>query len=285
MSVILPTYYRYRYLAEALEGLARQDYTPLEIIVADQTPASDRPDGFYDRFSDRLPLKCLFFKTPSLTAPRNAAAREARGEILLFLDDDVVVGDSLISAHVRVMFSENVDAVCGAVASGNELPNEYPWDVAKLDPVRLFLAVPNYHWSGMMIGVTSGNLSIRREVFLSVGGFDENLPRMVDFELGYRLFRSGAKIYFSDAPFARHVRAPDGGTRHDPQNYDRLVSALYIHKKHFPGWTTKQFVLKQLYDSYWRRRNVIQPWNPLVQTYKLIRANRIVNKKLSATPK
>ncbi len=59
-----------------------------------------------------------------------------------------------------------------------------------------------------------------------------------------------------------------------------MVSALYIHKKHFPGWITKQFVLKQLYESYWRRRNVIQPWNPFVQTFKLIRANRIVNKKL-----
>jgi GT2 family glycosyltransferase len=131
----------------------------------------------------------------------------------------------------------------------------------------------------MMMSVSSCNFSIKKSLFMAVGGFDEELPRMVDFELGYRLFRYGAKIYFSHEPFAVHLRAP-GGSRQKPNRHDRLVAALYIHKKHFPGWITKQFMLKQMHDSIWNRRILTRPWNPVVRLYKLIRANRIVKKKL-----
>ena len=106
---------------------------------------------------------------------------------------------------------------------------------------------------------------------MAVEGFDENLPRMVDFELGYRLFKYGAKIYFSHEPFARHLRGK-GGSRKNPKKYDKFISALYIHKKHFPGWITTQFILKSLF----RKRFIREPWLPL----KILRANYIVNNLL-----
>ncbi len=282
VSVIVPTYYRYDYLSQVLEKLCRQTVAPLEVLVPDQTPVSDRPSGFYERFASKIPLRVINIDKPSLTTPRNIAARQAKGEILLYLDDDTVIPEDLIEAHLRVMEREKVDVVNGAVSTKEKLPEKYPWDVASLDPVRFFLAAPNYRWQGMMLGVSSCNFSIKKELFLAVGGFDENLPRRVDFELGYRLFRYGAKIYFSYEPFARHLRG-GGGSRKNPGNYDALVSALYIHKKHFPGWTTRQFLMMFLLRTYLRKRNIIAPWHPFLETYRLLRANRIANEKLKAS--
>ncbi len=272
VSVIIPTYYRYRYLHDLMGMLSRQSVLPLEVIVPDQTPRQERPKNFYDEFDERLDIRVMNIEKPSLTAPRNRAAETARGEVLLFLDDDIVIGNDFIASHLQVIEDEQVDVVNGAVTLKEILPEEYPWDVRQMDPVRFFLAAPNYQWEGMMLGLSSCNASIKKDVFLSVGGFDENLPRMVDFELGYRLFRSGAKIYFSHKPFARHLRG-SGGSRKNPKNYDRLISALYIHKKHFPGWITKQFIIKNLL----RKRLLIEPWLPL----KVLRANRIVNRLLN----
>jgi GT2 family glycosyltransferase len=246
---------------------------PGEVIIADQTPFVDRPPSFYDEFIGALELQVLNVKKPSLSVPRNIAARKAKGDILLLLDDDIVIGDTFIQSHLKVMEEEKVDVVNGAVSLDGTLPEEYPWRVNVLDPVRFFLAAPNYKWKGMMLAVTSGNVSIKRDLFLAVGGFDENLPRMVDFELGYRLFRYGAKIYFSYEPYARHLRA-EGGSRKHPENYDKFVSALYIHKKHFPGWITSQFVLKNVLG----KKLIVEPWFLL----KILRANYVVNRLLKS---
>lgn len=279
VSVIIPSYYRHVYLKEVLAQLCRQTVPALEVIVPDQTPPAEIPDGFYDEFSGRLPLTVIHVDEPSISAPRNLAARRAKGDVLLFLDDDVVINAAIIESHLRVMRREAVDVVNGAVTLRERLPEEYPWKIEDLDPVRFFLAAPNHHWQGMMLGVSSCNFSIKRTTFLKVGGFDEKLPRMVDFELGYRLFRSGAKIYFSDEPFARHLRAP-GGSRKKPQNHNKLVAALYIHRKHFPGWITTQFMLKTVAGACFQSWTFRTPAKVVVNAFRFFLARREVDRLL-----
>jgi len=127
------------------------------------------------------------------------------------------------------------------------------------------------------------NTSIKRGIFINSGGFDEKIPRMADVELGYRLFRSGAKIFHSEKPFVYHKRWEKGGTRkaqYDIKNL-RLVSKLYIHKKHFPGWSTHQFILHELLGAilfrepvsgYFRKKNLLNPFYPVIKIAKIIKA-------------
>ena len=138
-----------------------------------------------------------------------------------------------------------------------------------MDLVRCFLNAPNYKWEGMMCSITSGNFSIRRDVYIKWGGFDLFAPRMQDYEFGFRLFRKGAKIFYSYKPLAQHLRG-EGGLRKNPMKFDRLVGAIYLHKKHFPGWITKQFFLK----SILRLHSITRPWSII----KLIIANHQANK-------
>tara|TARA_B100000676_G_scaffold312863_1_gene389418 strand:- start:5650 stop:6093 length:444 start_codon:yes stop_codon:yes gene_type:complete len=138
-----------------------------------------------------------------------------------------------------------------------------------MDLVRCFLDAPNYKWEGMILGVLNCNFSIKREIYLKSGGVDILAPRMQDSEFGFRLFRNRAKIFYRYRPFAQHLRG-EGGLRKNPIMFDRLVGAIYLHKKYFPGWITKQFFLKFIL----RLHTVIRPWSII----KLLKANSLVNK-------
>ena len=287
LSVLIHTYRRYDYLATALEALRRQTLSPMEIIVTDQTPEPERPPGFYDSFRD-LPLRLISLDRPMHAAAQNIAARQAKGEVLLSLDDDVDFGPDLLRAHLDVMCAENVDAVFGAITSDAPLPEHLDRDPGVLDPVSFFLKSPGCRWQGMTLVTSGANTSIMRKWFDRVGGYDEFIPRMADIEFGYRLFRAGAKILFSDKPVVNHRRAPLGGTRavFDDLNYTRLQARLYLHRKHFPGWTTRQYVAYEVVNALLFRtltkgifdlHNLLQPFYPVRQLARLVRAWRSVS--------
>ena len=144
---------------------------------------------------------------------RNAAASEATGELILFMDDDMVPAPGLVGAHVRTLHEERVDVVFGAVSNDSQLAKEFTRNFKRLDPLSYFLKSPKQQWGGMILIITGANTLIRRDLFLAVGGFDEFMPRMEDIELGYRLYRYGAKMYYSSAAFAQHKEWSTGGTR------------------------------------------------------------------------
>lgn len=282
MSIIIPSYYRYEPLGNVLHLIAGQTYKPYEIIVADQTPLSERPEGFYEQFKN-LPLKILNLEKPSYSNARNSGARASNGDILLFIDDDVEFADDFLEMHLKVMIEENVDVVVGATSETPTLPDTYSRVITFMDPISLFLKAPHCKWNGMVLYIGGLNTSIKRDVFLKVGGFDENIPRMEDIELGYRLFKSGAKIYHSYRPFAYHKRFKTGGSRKSQNNISqaRLISKFYFYKKHFPGWGLQQFFIRELLNAFTFRatisgifslRSLKNPFLPFIRVYQLLKA-------------
>lgn len=300
ISVVVPTYYRHDCLAFMLSKLAAQDYPPSEVIVCDQTPAADRPEGFYQEQADRFPsgvLKVLDFDEPSLAIPRNTGAERAASEYVLFLDDDIGFGEELLENYVREVIRTGADVVTGATEMEGSPLRPPRWRNARNHPIRNFLDHPRVEWSGMCLVIHGGNTLIRREVFLRSGGFDPRLPRMEDHDLGYRLFRQGATIIYSSRPRITHMLWPSGGTRKTQGNIEleRLVSIIAIHLKHFPGWTTTQFLLRQvinallfrtLINENFQRRNLVHPLRPIRNLWYLFRAYRrarlLLNERTSA---
>ena len=284
VSVIIPTYYRYVDLPNMLECLNRQTYKPLEIIVVDQTPLDDRPTNFYDQYKDILPIKVINLENPSSTISRNAGAKIAKGEILCFFDDKILADEKLIENHLQVMEEENVDVVAGAVfhpAIHKELPKNFNWlpQLETLDPVNIFIISANSQWQGMTIGVNSANFSIKKDIFWRIDGFDEIINfAFEDYEFSYRLFRSGAKVFFSPKPVAKNKRVYYGGGHHKKQSFWGKVfrpiphpNYLYIHMKHFPGWTTKQLILQIIFEVYWPSTYWVRyPWNLVLTPFRII---------------
>jgi glycosyltransferase involved in cell wall biosynthesis len=151
-------------------------------------------DGSTDGTADALqsldcpiPLRVIEQRNAGAGAARNRGAAEARGDILLFLDDDMLCEPDLLEEHAR-SYRDGADAVVGDFtepgSQGGFLSRKLAERIrdggsTALTPFDIF----------------GGHISVRRSAFESIGGFDESFGGngdYGDFDIGHRLLRSCA---------------------------------------------------------------------------------------------
>jgi len=153
---------------------------------------------------------------PSAQAARNKAARESQADILLFLDDDVDPEPDLIRAHLENYQDPTIDAVAGFyLEPGDRETREArktiwwrPLTLLEKCPASFNQRVDSPLWP-------SCNGSIRREVFLKLGGFDENYRYTLldDTDLAVRMQKSGCRCVHDPKARLFHRKEPTGGNR------------------------------------------------------------------------
>jgi glycosyltransferase involved in cell wall biosynthesis len=180
----------------------------LEILLVDNAPSDESTRGLA---LQRPEVRYVREQRPGLNFARNRALREARGEILAFLDDDVVV-DKYWSAGLASAWGENSDA--GAF-TGQVLPLELETEAQVIfekhggfrrgfDRVRYGRSLPgNSLYPGGAGSFGAGaNMAFRTEVLRRVGGFDEALdtgaavPGGGDLDIFYRIIRAGHTLVY-----------------------------------------------------------------------------------------
>jgi len=203
-SVIIPTHNRPDKLFDTLAGLKRQqlDAAAFEVVVVDD---GSMPPVVISA-SDGGP-KLRLERTEGLerSAARNRGAAIATGELLIFIDDDISVESDFVAAHLRA-HSEWPDVLAvGAV----RLPNE-----AMAEPFARFRqkleqnAVP--HNRGLTQAAnfcTAANMSIAKDSFAQLGGFDPSISSSEDQDFALRHTAVGGRIAF--VPEAEAVHRDD----------------------------------------------------------------------------
>ena len=185
-SVVIPTYQRRDVVCDAVRAACAVDYPgTVELIVV--------VDGSVDGSAEALRaipctrgLNVIAQENKGAAAARNRGAREATGEILLFLDDDMICARDILKEHVR-MYRTGADAVVG----------DFPTDSASPDGFLSDSVADQEHWQRKGAALTpfdvfTGQLSVRRRVFEELGGFDESFTAdgnygNEDIDLGARL--------------------------------------------------------------------------------------------------
>ncbi|MFN2433312.1 MAG: glycosyltransferase family 2 protein [Gemmatimonadota bacterium] len=206
VSVVIPTHNRSASLARMLRALERQTFPleRLEVVVVADGCVDDTAD-FVRATRTAFPLQLVEQPGRGPAAARNAGARRAAGDVLLFLDDDIEPTAGVLAAHDRVRAASGADVVVGP---------SLPTFGRDLD----FYAIKLRAWWHDQLGsmqrpghrygyrdVLSGNLSIDAELFHRVGGFDEVFWCRDDYELGLRLLAAGAIVaYAPDAVGLHH---------------------------------------------------------------------------------
>jgi GT2 family glycosyltransferase len=199
ISVVIPACNAASYLARCLGALADGAPAGCEVIVVDDA-SRDATPALAETKGARV------VRQPVNGGPsraRNAGARAARGEILYFVDADVVVHPGAI-AHVIAFFDAHPEAtamfgsyddqpaVPGVISQYRNLLHHYTHQTGRREASTF--------WSGCG--------AIRREAFLAVGGFDERShPRCIeDIELGYRLRQAGHSIVLDPTLLCTHLK-------------------------------------------------------------------------------
>lgn len=205
LSVIVPTRGRPRSLERTIRGLDAQrlDDSDLEIVVSLDGPDA-RAEALLASASSRFPVRWRFRSHQGRAAARNTGARLARGEILWFLDDDVVPSPDCARAHIAAHAAAPRRGVLGPVPipPGGTPVAAYRSRGFEARHARLCRAGAAVR----ALDVYAGNVSVRRADFRAVGGFDPSFDTYghEDFELALRLIRSGVEFVY--APRAAAVQ-------------------------------------------------------------------------------
>lgn len=194
-SIVMPCFNAARTLSDTLESLTRQSLSDWELICVDDG-STDASRAIIMERAERDPRiipVCNSGKGPS-DARNYGALSLARGEIIAFCDADDLWFPSKLAELDRVFADNTIDASFGRIAFFDTLP----------DRARVTSAVPDgpvniQHLLGENPVCTMSNLSVRREIFASTGGFAPDMVHNEDLEWLIRLVGSGAQLIGTDS--------------------------------------------------------------------------------------
>lgn len=214
LSVIIPTYGREERLCQCLEDVLKQDRSEFETIVVDQTPRH-QPDTVAFLKSVARHIRHIRLSRPSVTVACNVGARLARGEILVFLDDDIRIPDvDFLRRHAACYFDDSIGAVAGRVRDSQD-PAGQRFDPRSSDPIWGWYHTTWDHDTRTDVVTAPGaNMSCRKSLFTRLGGFDERFTgNAVRFENDFclRMLQAGYRVIFEPSASVVHYYNSSGG--------------------------------------------------------------------------
>jgi GT2 family glycosyltransferase len=282
VSIVIPTYQRGEVLLQTLAMLFEQDPPADEILVVDQTrtPAPEVASRLAS-WHNQGQIRWRRLPQPSIPHAMNVGLSEATGTIVLFLDDDIVPAANLIGAHAGSLAEDpQIWAVAGQVLQ----PGEEPCDIdvpIQRNGFRATLEFPFYSTRPMDIAnAMAGNLSVRRQRAIEIGGFDENFVAIgfrFETEFARRLIVRGGRVRFAPEASIRHLRAERGGTRARGSQFTSPdpgygVGDYYFAMLQGRTWETHRYMMWRLFRQITTRFHRRHPWYIPVKLIGEIRA-------------
>jgi glucosyl-dolichyl phosphate glucuronosyltransferase len=246
-SIIIPTAgNRINFLEDTVDCSRKQNFPVFEyeIIVVDNS-AGEKVSAVVNLANQNngVPVQCIKEKKNGLHYARNAGARQAKGEIIVFIDDDVI----LPSDWLEFIISPFSDSKVGC-AGGKVLPK---WEAEKPLWLPLFddgylslLDYGNQRIELKAAGIWGCNMAVRRKTFFEVGGSNVDFfsdKKLIwfsgDGECGLEdnILESGYKIIYEPKAFVYH-RIPAS----------RLTTEYFIDR----------FIFTGIHQSYSRIRKI-----------------------------
>jgi len=111
-SVVIITKDRPENIRNLLQSLVRQSLKPDEVLVIDNNSIKNY-ESVFNEFRDLLPLQTVVETTPGIPSARNRGIREARGEIILFTDDDCEADPFWVENMVKPFYQNPYIGVVG----------------------------------------------------------------------------------------------------------------------------------------------------------------------------
>jgi GT2 family glycosyltransferase/peptidoglycan/xylan/chitin deacetylase (PgdA/CDA1 family) len=232
-SVVIPTYERRDTVLRGVRALDQQTERDFEAIVV----VDGSTDGTGEALRDlELPFPLTVVEQPNRGRAEacNAGAAAARGDLLLFLDDDMEADPRLLAEHDRSQ-REGVDLVLGHVPLHPDSPQSLlSWGAglwAETRKKRLTAPGAEVRTDDLI----TGQCSIARLVFQELGGFDASFTRDglfggEDIDFGYRLLKGGYRVGFNPAAISY-------------QFYD-VDPAAYLKRSYEAGRSEQELIVK-----------------------------------------
>jgi glycosyltransferase involved in cell wall biosynthesis len=226
VSVVIPAY-NASYLDDAIASVCAQTYQSYELIVVDDGTSGTSIKDICDRYSQ---VRYIRQENSGPSVARNHGIREARGELIAFLDDDDIWLPEKLQKQVNFFEALSDKDEVGLVYTGQYMFDGNTLHGAKVDTANGM--VYPYLLFGQFIGTCSSVL-IPKKVFDEVGDFTKSLICAQDFELFLRIARS-KPVYSIDEPLIKYRTRPDQISKDPSLNNKEDLEVLAMQREHVP---------------------------------------------------
>ena len=234
LSIVIATYNRYKDLVDCLDSIIKMNYLPFEIIIVDSSSTDDTR-----KIKDSYPIRFVSIKEKSRERARNIGSSLAEGDIVAFLDDDVLAHPQWSKHLVETYKHSQIGGVGGRVIPYGAPENFYQ-KVIKVDVGKIFktgFVMGNYDTlleSPIEVDSLIGcNMSFRKGVMKKVGGFDENFSGNCfrdDTDYCVRIRKQGYKLLYQPKALVWHKFK--GKTANPQWVYWYIRNNTYFYFKH-----------------------------------------------------
>eukprot|EP01113_Clastostelium_recurvatum_P017384 TRINITY_DN2039_c0_g1_i3.p1 TRINITY_DN2039_c0_g1~~TRINITY_DN2039_c0_g1_i3.p1 ORF type:complete len:1334 (-),score=355.24 TRINITY_DN2039_c0_g1_i3:206-4135(-) len=239
VSVIISTYNRPRFLADAITSLQRQDYPNFEVILVDDGSTSREAITYLQTIQPEFAKRGWKIKrqiNAYLGAARNNGARYAAGTFLMFMDDDNVAKFNEISTFVKAALTLEAEARPRKYILTSLIDIFYGEEVPLVDewPAARYLPVGGHPGIGLVRNTFGdANMMVRKSTFDYIGGFSTLYGvGFEDWELFNKATLAGVEVVVvPEALFWKREAADDNMLLNTNSfaNYNRIVQP-YVAK-------------------------------------------------------
>jgi GT2 family glycosyltransferase len=209
VSIIIINYNGKLYLEKCLESIKKINYDNLEIIVVDNNSTDGTMEFLVQNYPSVITLK--LDQNYGFAKPNNMAAKIAKGDFLLFLNNDTEVTPNFLTELVQVLVGNDHIGICqslllklnGEIDSSGDFIDTIGIVYNSKEPIDKIREISSARGASMII---------RKKLFLDLGGFDEKFfVSFEDVDLGWRTWIKGYKVVINPKSVVYHY----GGKTHD----------------------------------------------------------------------
>jgi len=204
ISVIVPAYNEEKIIERTIESLLEADYPgPKEILIIDDG-STDRTLEIASRYK-KAGVKVYHKENGGKSSALNYGLKFAKGEIIVTVDADTVVGRDALKEIVKKFNDPNVAAVCGNI----KILNAVNW-LTKCQALEYVVSINTFRRAFDIFGVVTvvpGALGAFRKTVLEAGGFYDKDTLVEDFDVTVKTLKSGAVVQASSNALA-YTEAP-----------------------------------------------------------------------------
>lgn len=254
LSVIIPTYNREKILIDTIKDVLKQDYPNFEILVIDQTSQHQlETENYLQEVANTNKIKWYKVNWASLPGARNYGVRQAKGDIIIFIDDDVQLPQNYLKNHaINYQNNHKIGAVAGRVLDRMKQNDAetgaagYSTDLKEsLPPEASDPGIAWYHLDFVylikpqkIITARGCNMSFRREIFTKYNiWFDERFKGSAvreESDFCLRIRATDYDIWYDSEAYLVHLGEETGGC-HDITTKSLQYQFAFYHNHFLMG--------------------------------------------------
>ncbi len=269
ISVIIPYFNKFQRLKQTISSLNQQVFEKkFEVIIVDDgsfVPLEEeiKMNGIHIRF----PLEIIRVENKGRSAARNTGVSHSKGNILLFIDDDVVLPENLIHNHynwhkslqynafvhskvmedISLLVCEDLDNNGKSSRLSSRSREKVRFQYSTIELLLMKRKNQDFDWCGFI----GNNVSVKKEVFHATIGFRESFIGWgcEDFDMGYQLIKNGVSFIFDDTCVIHLSHKRESNHNYEMEsNFDRFYQFYQdekIHKLYL--YLTKRLSLEEVF--------------------------------------